>query len=520
MTGITSGSAALSASGTIRIGEPIGAVHRRLFGSFVEHMGRSVYGGIFEPGHARADGDGFREDVLELVRELGVTVVRYPGGNFVSGYRWEDGVGPRETRPRRLNLAWHSTETNEFGLAEFVRWAARAGVEPMLAVNFGTRGVEEAIALLEYANIPGGTTRSEQRIANGSEAPYDIRMWCLGNEMDGPWQLGHMTAGEYGRVAAETARAMRMIDPGLELVACGSSGGWMPTFIEWERTILEHTYDLVDYVSLHAYFEEDQAGDLASFLSSGVVLDRYIDAVVEVADGVGAALGSPKRMQLSVDEWNVWYLRRFEAQPPRSDWPEAPALSEDDYSVADAVVVGALLISLLRHADRVTCACLAQLVNVISPIRAEPGGQAWRQTTFYPFSLTARHATGSVVPLALDVASVDTAAHGPVPAVDGIATYDAASHAVAVFLVNRAPAQPVALDLTLQGLGSMRIVEHLVLADDDPYARNTTNDPTRVEPLSVSPAAGVDGRHSVTLPPVSWSMLRLLPADPRVGPES
>src|SRR4051795_12766205 len=250
----------------------ISEVDNRIYGSFVEHLGRAVYGGIYEPGHPQADENGFRQDVIEMVKELQVPLVRYPGGNFVSGYRWEDGVGPTATRPRRLNLAWHTTETNEFGVDEFVRWAARAGVEPMLAVNLGTRGVDEAVGLLEYTNVHGGTARSEQRIANGSPAPHDVRMWCLGNEMDGPWQLGHKTAAEYGRLAAETARAMRMLDPGLELVACGSSGGWMPTFLEWERTVLEHTYELVDYVSLHAYFEEDQAGDLGSFLASAVNL--------------------------------------------------------------------------------------------------------------------------------------------------------------------------------------------------------------------------------------------------------
>jgi alpha-N-arabinofuranosidase len=503
--------------GTIRTGDPVGEVHPRLFGAFVEHMGRCVYTGIYEPGHPRADASGFREDVIDLVRELGVTVVRYPGGNFVSGYRWEDGVGPQHERPRRLNLAWHTTETNEFGLDEFVRWAARAGVEPMLAVNLGTRGIDEAVALLEYANVSGGTARSDDRIANGSDAPYDIRMWCLGNEMDGPWQLGHKTADEYGRIAAETARAMRMLDKDLELVACGSSGGWMPTFIEWERTVLEHTYDLVDYVSLHAYFEEDEAGDLASFLASGVKLDRFIDSVIAAADGVGAALGSEKRIQVSVDEWNVWYLRRFEAQPLPADWPAAPPLAEDDYSVADAVVVGALLISLLRHADRVTCACLAQLVNAISPIRAEAGGPAWRQTTFYPFSLTARHAAGTVVPVRLEVPLLDTAAHGPIPAVDAIATYDEAAGAVSVFLVNRSPDETVSLELTVDGPAGLRVIEHVVLADDDPYARNTSETPTRVEPRQVPLAAAVDGRHAVTLPPVSWSMLRLEAGQPDGG---
>ncbi len=474
-------------------------------------MGRCVYTGIFEPGHPRADADGFRLDVIELVRELGVTVVRYPGGNFVSGYRWEDGVGPREARPSRPNLAWHSTETNQFGLDEFIRWAALADLEPMLAVNLGTRGVEDAVALLEYANLAGGTSRSEERIRNGSLAPHDVRMWCLGNEMDGPWQIGHKTADEYGRIAAESARAMRMLDRDLELVACGSSGGWMPTFIEWERTVLEHAYDLVDYVSLHAYFEEDAAGDLAGFLASGVVLDRYIDAVVEVADSVGAALGSTKRIQLSVDEWNVWYLRRFEAQPRREDWPVAPSLAEDDYSVADAVVVGGLLISLLKHADRVTCACLAQLVNVISPIRAEAGGPSWRQTTFFPFSLTARHARGKVVPLELSVGNVETRTHGPVPAVDGIGTYDASRDEVVVFLVNRSPHEPVELDLASDALDGMQIVDHVVLAEDDPYTRNTSADPTRVVPRQIPPSPSTAGRKPVTLPPVSWTMLRLKP---------
>lgn len=509
----------MKGTGSVDVARPIGTINRRLFGSFVEHMGRCVYTGIYEPGHPCADADGFREDVLDLVRELGVTVVRYPGGNFVSGYRWEDGVGPRDTRPQRLNLAWHATESNEFGLDEFIRWAARAGIEPMMAVNLGTAGVEEAVALLEYANHPGGTTRSEQRIANGSRDPHDIRMWCLGNEMDGPWQLGHMTASEYGRVAAETARAMRMYDPTLELVACGSSGAWMPTFNDWERTVLEHTYDFVDYVSLHAYFEEEE-GDLGSFLASGVGLDRFIETVIVTADRVGASVGSPKRMQLSVDEWNVWYLRRFQAQPPPSDWPIAPRLSEDDYSVADAVVVGGLLVSLLKHADRVTCACLAQLVNTISPIRAEPGGPAWRQTTFFPFSLTARFAAGTALPLQLEVPTIATSAHGSVPAVDAVATLEPDSGEAALFLVNRSPTEPIDLTLELDGLGPCRLVEHVVLADDDPHARNTAAARERVVPRRVPPVPMDAGRLCVSLPPASWTVLRLEPVVRAGGPDA
>ena len=224
----------------------VGPVNRRLFGSFVEHLGRCVYDGIYEPGHPTANRDGFRQDVVDLVRELGVSTVRYPGGNFVSGYRWEDGVGPRESRPSRLDLAWHSTESNEIGLDEFARWLDLVGSELMYAVNLGTRGVQEALDVLEYANIRSGTALSNQRIANGSPEPHGIRIWCLGNEMDGPWQLGHSTAIEYAQLAAKTARAMRQVDATLELVVCGSSGAGMPTFGEWERIVLEKTYDEVD----------------------------------------------------------------------------------------------------------------------------------------------------------------------------------------------------------------------------------------------------------------------------------
>ncbi len=276
----------------------VGAVDRRLFGSFAEHMGRCIYTGLFEPDHPTATAAGFRGDVLDLVRELGATLVRYPGGNFVSNYRWEDGVGPVEDRPRRLDLAWRSLESNAFGVDEFAAWCEAAGVEPMMAVNLGTRGVQEAVDLLEYCNHPEGTALSDLRRANGTKEPHDIRVWCLGNEMDGPWQIGHKTAAEYGRLAAETARAMRRLDPRVELVACGSSNTRMPTFASWEATVLEECYDAVDHVSLHNYYDPTVA-DLPDFLASGVDLDRAITrssprpTTSAPGSGPGVGSGSP-----------------------------------------------------------------------------------------------------------------------------------------------------------------------------------------------------------------------------------
>ena len=485
----------------------VGPLDRRLFGTFVEHMGRCVYTGIYEPTHPTADEDGFRTDVLELVRELGPTAVRYPGGNFVSGYRWEDGVGPVDERPRRLDLAWRSIETNEFGLNEFMAWARKAQLEPIMAVNLGTRGVQEACDLLEYANLPSGTHYPDQRVAHGEKQPHDVRMWCLGNEMDGPWQVGHKTAAEYGRVAAETARAMRMVDPKVELIACGSSNSAMPTFAAWEAVILEHTYHMVDHISMHAYYEELE-DDLPSFLASGVDMDRFISAVVATADHVGARLRNPKKLGISFDEWNVWYEKGRFVGVANLEVEQAPRLIEDVFNVADAVVVGDLLITLLRHADRVAIACQAQLVNVIAPIRTEPGGPAWRQTIFHPFAHTSRLAQGEVLQLAMDSPTCPTAKYGDVPALDATATWDAQAGALSVFAVHRGTAEPLDVVLTLAQLQATGVSEAMVLAEDDHHLTNTQDDPDRVRPRELA-ATLTDGVLRFTLPPVSWAAISL-----------
>jgi alpha-L-arabinofuranosidase len=489
----------------------IGTVDPRLYGTFVEHMGRCVYTGIYEPDHDTADEHGFRGDVARLVRELGTGLVRYPGGNFVSGYHWEDGVGPVADRPRRLDPAWRSIETNQVGTDEFLGWARRQDVEPMMAVNLGTRGIDAARALVEYCNIPGGTAWSDLRVKHGVREPHGVRLWCLGNEMDGPWQTGHTTAREYGRLAAEAGKAMHQVDPSIELVVCGSSNPGMPTFGEWERQVLHETYDEVDYLSLHAYYEEKD-GDRAGFLASGAQMDAYIADVVATADHVRSVRRARKRMRLSFDEWNVWYESRF---PGERALPleERPRLIEDTYSVTDAAVVGSLLMALLRHADRVAIACLAQLVNVIGPIRSEPGGASWRQATFHPFALTARHARGTVLRTEVSGPVIETRKHGPVPALDTVSTLDEETGELTVLAVNRDQEQNLGLRAALRGpLAPYRVVEHLLIADSDPDAVNTEAEPDRVAPRAVrGTAVSAEGELEAVLPPVSWSVIRLTP---------
>jgi len=485
----------------------VAAVNPRLFGSFVEHLGRCVYTGLYEPGHPAADADGLRTDVLDLIRELGVTVIRYPGGNFVSGYRWEDGVGPVEQRPRRLDLAWRSVETNRFGLSEFMAFLRKVGGEPMLAVNLGTRGLAETLELQEYANHPGGTELSDSRVAHGDQEPFGVKLWCLGNEMDGPWQIGHKPAEEYGRLAAVVAGAMRMIEPDVELVACGSSSQAMPTFGSWEATVLEHVYHQVDYVSLHAYYEET-GGDRDSFLASAMDMESFIENVVATCDHVGARLKSKKRINLSFDEWNVWYMTRDQARP-QPEWEQAPRLLENNYSLTDAVVFGSLLITLLRHADRVTVACLAQLVNVIAPILTEPGGPAWRQTIFFPFAHAAKYGRGRVLQVNPESPTYPTKKYGETPLLHATAVIDDETGAVSVFAVNRDQAKELPLEVVLRGLGVSRVAEHLALAGDDPEATNTLDEPDRVTPGPVKGTVVDSDVLRATLPPLSWNLIRL-----------
>jgi alpha-L-arabinofuranosidase len=489
----------------------VGTVNRRLFGSFVEHLGRCVYDGIYEPGHPAADAQGFREDVLELVRELGVSTIRYPGGNFVSGFRWEDAVGPKEDRPSRLDLAWHSTEPNEVGLDEFAGWLGKIGSEMMYAVNLGTRGVQAALDVLEYTNIRSGTRLSDARVANGRVEPYGVKMWCLGNEMDGPWQLGHRSAEDYGKLASQTAKAMRQLDPSIELVVCGSSSAQMPTFGSWEYTVLEHTYPDVDFISCHAYYEELD-GDVGSFLASAVNMDHFIESVVATADAVGAKLKSSKKINISFDEWNVWYQSRYhdvDRITGIENWPTAPRLLEDSYSVVDAVVVGSLLISLLKHADRVTSASLAQLVNVIAPIMTEPGGATWRQTTFFPFAVTSRLAVGCALEVKLESDTYLTSTYGEVSTVDAVATHDAATGKTAIFLVNRSLDAQTTVTIDVSHLGPVSIAETSTLADDDMYAKNTLAEQERVALRPNDSATIASGILTITLPAVSWTAIAL-----------
>ncbi|MCR5775534.1 MAG: alpha-N-arabinofuranosidase [Lachnospiraceae bacterium] len=486
----------------------VGEIDKRIYGSFIEHLGRAVYGGIYEPAHKEADELGFRKDVAELVRKLDVPIVRYPGGNFVSGFNWEDSVGPVSERPKRLDLAWFTTETNEVGLHEFAEWTGKTGSEIMYAVNLGTRGPEQARDIVEYANHPAGSKYSDMRIANGKKDPFGIKLWCLGNEMDGPWQMGHKTAREYGRVANETAKMMKWVDPSIEVVACGSSSSEMPTFGTWEMEMLDECYENVDYVSLHRYYE-NPTGDTPGFLARSMDMDAFIKSVASMCDAVKATKHSKHVVNLSFDEWNVWYhSREADKELWESDkWNKALPLLEDIYNFEDALLVGSMLITLIKNADRVKVACLAQLVNVIAPIMTRNGGGAWAQTIYYPFMHASKYGRGTALNAIVNTPAYSCEDYDEVPYIDATATMDEAGN-VTVFAVNRDMESDYELELDLRSFGELSAYEHILMHNDDVKAVNTEKDPENVTPVQGPGGSVSDGRATIRIPSLSWNVIR------------
>jgi len=486
----------------------IDRVDDRLFGSFIEHLGRAVYGGIYDPGNPRSDQHGFRQDVIEMIRRLRIPIIRYPGGNFVSGFNWEDSIGPREQRPKRLDLAWSSTETNQFGLHEFCDWSRQAGSQVMYAINLGTRGVDAARNVVEYANHPKGNYWSDLRRENGAAEPFGIKLWCLGNEMDGPWQIGQKTAYEYGRAANECAKVMKWVDPSIVVVACGSSSSDMPTFGAWELEMLEQCYENVDFVSLHRYYG-NQKNDLSNFLAKSMDMDAFIKTVASLCDAAGAKKKSKKKLNLSFDEWNVWYhtLDQDKETIAQNRWGEKLHLLEDVYTFEDALLVGGMLITLIRNSDRVKIACLAQLVNVIAPIMTSERG-CWAQTIYWPLMLASHFGRGTSLQPVIKSPRSSTCEYDDVPLIDAAAVLGD-DESLNIFAINRSIESDVQLECDLRAFGAIKLDETISLQSDDLKLKNTEEKPDSVFPKVRKYGSRVEnGNISITLPAASWNVLR------------
>ncbi len=491
---------------------------RRLLGAFLEHLGRAIYTGVYEPESPLADRSGFRTDVIAQVKGLGVPIMRYPGGNFVSGYNWLDGVGPKKQRPAVLERAWNSLETNQFGTNEFIEWCRLVGTEPLLAFNLGTGTPEMAVAYVEYCNVEKGTKWSDLRRSHGYEQPHNVRCWCLGNEMDGPWQMGHMPAREYGRKARDAARQIRVLDRGLQLVACGSSNTNMPTYLVWDRDVLEECYDQVDGISLHNYYgntRETSGNSAARYLAMNLDMERQIHEVAAVCDYVQGLRKSPKQLWLSFDEWNVWYRARGGTFAD-GNRTFAPKLLEEVYNLEDALLVGGFLNTLLRQSDRVRVACLAQIINVIAPLVTNKTS-VLRQSTYYPYAWALKYARGRVLdlrvesetyPIKADGLRPDFARNDQVPFVDVVATIDAQNGQACLLMLNRDLESERELAIEWRESPPVRVLAAETLTGQDLKAFNTFEQPQRVAPRPLDPAKA-GARMTFKLPARSYSVAHL-----------
>lgn len=490
----------------------IGLIDPRLFGSFVEHLGRCCYGGIYEPMNKNSDALGFRNDVKELVREAGITGLRYPGGNFVSGYDWKDGIGPRNARPVKKDLAWGVTETNEVGTDEFMQFAKDCGTEVYMAVNLGTGTPMEAGEEVEYCNGNAGTKWADERVKNGHASPYGIRTWCLGNEMDGSWQICAHTPQEYARLCRETAKIVKWEDPNTEVIACGSCTnevGHAPFGI-FDRTVLEECYDVIDYLSIHRYLNYrpdkklaypciNEESDVPYLFRD---LQNYIDAVNGAIRLVKEEKHSEKTVRLSFDEWGVI-----------TETGAIPGVGSQNYGYAsfsalDAVVYGGILCTLLNNADTIRIACQSLLVNEGGMISTDPNGKAIRQTTFYPFCDAAHFGRGIALRAAGNFPKKETGHYGSQITIQTVAAYDPKTGMLTVFAANTDGEECCMLDLILRGFGQIKGVERRELHSEDPSAVNTFEDENRVIPTVLPLEDPTNGVLQVVLKPYSWNVFR------------
>ncbi len=469
----------------------------RLYSSMVEHIGREVYGGLYEPAHETADDMGFRTDVMDLVKQLNLSLIRYPGGNFVSQYNWEDGTGDKSKRPKKLEIAFQTIETNEVGIDEFQEWTNRVGSTVMHTVNLGTRGADDARNLVEYCNADTDTYYANMRRKNGFDKPFGFKVWCLGNEMGGASQIFRKTPEEYAILARTAAKAMKAVDPGIELVACGSSSRGMQYFGDWEMKLLEYTYGWIDYISIHQYYSNN--GNVAKFLGKSTELNQFIKAAVAICDVMKEKFRSSKNIHIAFDEWNV--LSVSVATPEKDMWVTGSPRLEQIYTLADALVVGCMMMTLQNNCDRVKISCFNTLINCIAPIMTETGGPAWAQTIFYPFLYASRNGRGTVAKTVIYCDTYTEEDIKDIPYLEASVIFNDDTREISVFAVNRSLTEDMELDLRFEDFGTCTAIEHVQLYHDNVMATNT-KEATEVLPENV------ELRDKIVLKKHSWNMLR------------
>ena len=474
----------------------IGDIDPRLYGNFIEHLGRCIDGGVFEEGNPLSDANGFRRDVIDATKKLNVTQLRWPGGNFSSNYHWMDGIGPRDKRPPRLEMAWGTVESNRFGTHEFLDYVEKVGAAPYICCNLGTGTWTEAQQWVEYCNSSEDTAMTRLRKQNGRQQPWKVEYWGLGNEMDGPWQMGHRSAEDYGKFALEAAKLMKWTDPNVKLIAAGSSNfGPGSDWTGWNRTVLEYLRQHADYLSLHMYVGNAE-NDYADFVACATELSSRIKTAEGIIDAALSGQPGNRKIYIAWDEWNVWYRARGDKERGRR-------ILEERYDLEDALVVATFLNAFVNHCHIVKMANMAQLVNVIAPMFTDEK-RLFLQTIYYPLALFANNTKGKALELFVDSPKYKSRRFTDVPYVDASAGYD--NGALVLNLVNRHQAQAIevefeAEDKQFSGAVAVSEVNGPDIKSENDFGKTTVKTTER--------AVNADGRKlRYTLPPHSYTMLK------------
>jgi alpha-N-arabinofuranosidase len=491
----------------------IGRVSDLMFGQYFEPIGRCTHEGMYEPDHPSANAKGWRQDVLELVKGLNISCFRYPGGNLTATYRWEDGVGPKDKRPRRMELAWESIEDNSVGTNEYIEYAKDLGAETLMTFNMGTRGIEAAVDLVEYCNYPEGTYLSDMRRSHGCEAPHNIRYWCVGNEVEGEWQLAQSRAEDYGWQCRQVAKAVKRMDSANQLIAAGSSNNSMPTYIDWDLRVLDDAYEYIDGLAIHCYTDRHEGDTTSHYLAHTKNLEQYLQAIEGVCKAVKSKKKGKKDIWLSIDEWNVqsYEIVALKADRPKrgiKPWMAHPPIIEQVYTMEDALALGLQFIVYYRHCNSIKIACMALLVNCLAPIMTKKGGPAWRQPTYYPFMHCSKYGRGTALSTVIDCETYHDEQYGDVPFVEGIVILNETAKELSFFAVNKHE-EPCGCVLALQGFEGCGVIEHIVLSHNDLFAVNTAEDQDNVKPHLQEGGVITGGELRVKFEKYSWNVVRI-----------
>ena len=469
----------------------LGTIDPNIYGNFIEHIGRCIYGGIYDEGSPLADADGNRKDVLKAARRLRVTQLRWPGGNFSSGYHWQDGIGPKDGRPARYDLAWFQRESNHFGTDEFISTCRKLETAPYICVNVGTGTVDEASSWVEYCNRQGGTYFSDLRKKNGYPEPYGVKYWGVGNEIYGDWQIGHKNAADYAKVGLEFAKVMKWQDPSIKLIACGTGDP------SWDRPVLESLVNHVDYISAHHYSVSDDPKDYYEILGSVAQMEQTIRNSALVAESVSARARKPTPVWTALDEWNI--INNWADGSKRDDVHKF----EVTYNLRDALWVASALNSIQRHCRTVHMANLAQLVNVIAPMQASPTGLLL-MATYYPLELYANRSGNIALEVMVQSPRFETKRFADQPYLDAAATCDETKQRVMLAVVNRRKEGDMMGDIELAGWRARPGGRAFQITGTSPEATNTFANPHAVVTQEVKVvASGIRfqyqfPRHSIT----------------------